>query len=66
MRQTHNDNRYVPGDYWTYCAVCGFDYRRSELRKRWDGALVCTKDWEPEHPRRKRRRVSYERPFRRD
>ena len=38
------------GDYNAYCDVCGFKYKASELRKRWDGAMVCKRDWEPRHP----------------
>jgi len=41
---------YIPGDYWMVCDVCGFDYRWSQMRKRWDGAWVCAKDWEPHNP----------------
>lgn len=41
---------YIPGDYWVICDVCGFKKRRSQTKKRWDGALVCEKDWEPRHP----------------
>jgi hypothetical protein len=59
-------NRYVPGTYKRECDVCGWDYLRSELKERYDGAIVCEKDWEPE-PRewRKRNRIK-ERPLRRD
>lgn len=32
------------------CDVCGWKYKNHELRKRWDGAMVCKKDWEPRHP----------------
>lgn len=41
---------YIAGDPWIYCDVCGFKTRRSQTLKRWDGAVVCTKDWEPRHP----------------
>lgn len=41
---------YIPGDYWMVCEVCGFEYRSSRMRKRWDGANVCEKDWEQRHP----------------
>lgn len=40
---------YIPGDYWVYCDVCGFKTRSSMTRKRWDNALVCLADWEPQH-----------------
>ena len=32
------------------CDVCGFKFRAFELRRRYDGALVCGPDWEPRHP----------------
>lgn len=32
------------------CDVCGFHYRRSQMKQRWDKAWVCHKDWEPRHP----------------
>ena len=41
---------YISGDYWQNCDVCGFNYRRSQMRQRWDGLWVCDKDWEPQHP----------------
>jgi hypothetical protein len=47
---TYPTNRYVQGDYKRSCDVCGFDYLRSELKKRWDGAIVCVKDWHPRPP----------------
>lgn len=34
-------NRFVPGTYKRECDECGFDFIRSEMRKRWDGAIVC-------------------------
>jgi len=41
---------YIPGDPWYQCDRCGFDYRQSEIRKQWDGLMVCGKCWEPRHP----------------
>lgn len=41
---------YVKGDSNKVCDVCGFQYKGSQLRKRWDGLLVCSADWEPRHP----------------
>ena len=41
---------YRHGDYNAICDVCGLKYKASELRKRWDGAMVCQEDWEPRHP----------------
>jgi len=32
------------------CAICGKRVKCNELKKRWDGILVCREDWEPRHP----------------
>lgn len=41
--------RLKVGDWNAICDVCGFKFKASELRKRWDGLYVCTKDWEQRH-----------------
>lgn len=41
---------YKLGDWNALCEVCGQKFKASELRKRWDGAWVCQRDWEPRHP----------------
>lgn len=41
---------YRGGDHYALCDECGFKKRRSELKRRWDNALVCREDWEPRHP----------------
>ena len=41
---------YQPGNHWVICDRCGFAYRNSEVRKTWDGLVVCKEDWEPRHP----------------
>ena len=46
----HSSNPGPSFDYWMRCDVCGFDYRRSQMRQRWDGLWTCHKDWEPRHP----------------
>jgi len=28
------------------CDVCGFQFKAYEIRRRWDGRLVCWRDWE--------------------
>lgn len=38
------------GDHWICCDVCGFDYRASQIRIRWDGMAVCPQDYEERHP----------------
>jgi hypothetical protein len=47
---TTREGVYIPGDYFLLCDVCGFKIRRSEARKRWDNAMVCSKDYEERHP----------------
>lgn len=32
------------------CDVCGFQYKNFELKRRWDGWMVCEDDWETRHP----------------
>ncbi len=43
-------NDFILGDSKAVCDVCGFHFKQSELRKRWDGAMTCSKDNEPRHP----------------
>ena len=38
------------GNYNAICEVCGFKYKASKLKKRWDGLMVCKEDWEVRHP----------------
>ena len=42
--------RYKKGDWKVVCDVCGQRYLASALRKRWDGLMVCNKDYETRHP----------------
>jgi hypothetical protein len=37
------------GDHNAWCDVCGFKFKASELRKRWDGMMCCPDDWEKRH-----------------
>lgn len=41
---------YVHGDWNAVCDVCGFEWKGSQLRKRWDGLMACPWDWEPRQP----------------
>lgn len=41
---------YKHGDYNALCDVCGFKYKASELKRRWDGLMVCDQDFETRHP----------------
>jgi hypothetical protein len=38
------------GDWNAICDVCGFKFKASQLKKRWDGRMVCRDDWETRHP----------------
>ena len=39
-----------PGEWKVVCDVCGFWYTSGEVKKRWDGLIVCKKDFETRHP----------------
>lgn len=38
------------GEWNALCDVCGFKFKDTELKLRWDGLMVCSKDWETRHP----------------
>lgn len=38
------------GDWNAICDSCGFKFKASELKKRWDGFMVCEQDFETRHP----------------
>ena len=38
------------GNHNVICDVCGFKFKASELKLRYDGMLVCEDDWEARHP----------------
>lgn len=59
-------NRFVPGTYKRECDDCGFDFLRSQLKKRWDGFIVCVKCWEPKPEHLRKRKLRPEKPFKRD
>lgn len=39
-----------PGTWRAICDVCGFEFPSNEIKDRWDGLKVCSKDWEIKHP----------------
>lgn len=43
-------NYYKHGDWNAVCDVCGWKFKASQLKKRWDGAIVCPADYELRHP----------------
>lgn len=44
------DWNYKSGDWWILCDVCGKKMKASHARHRWDGFIVCDKDFENRHP----------------
>ena len=48
--RTKNQNTLVEGEWNVICDQCGFKFKSSDIRKRWDGLMVCVDDWEPRHP----------------
>jgi hypothetical protein len=41
---------YTSGDWWIICDVCSKKVKASTSKKRWDGLIVCTDDYESRHP----------------
>jgi hypothetical protein len=41
---------YKPGTWNAVCDVCGFHFKADELKKRYDGRMVCDADFELRHP----------------
>jgi len=41
---------YKAGSWNAICDVCGVQYKADQLKKRWDGVMVCNKDYETRHP----------------
>jgi hypothetical protein len=39
-----------PGNWKVACDVCGFWFPREDIQTRWDGLVVCSKDFETRHP----------------
>ena len=39
-----------PGNWKVACDVCGFWFPSGEMQQRWDGLVVCHKDFETRHP----------------
>lgn len=38
------------GTWNIICDVCGFQFLNTEVMRRWDGLIVCEKDFEVKHP----------------
>jgi len=41
---------YRSGEWDAICDVCGRKYKNTDLRKRWDGLIVCSQDYEERQP----------------
>lgn len=41
---------YKPGQWNAICDICGFEFKSGELRKNWQGLMVCASDFEQRHP----------------
>ena len=41
---------FKKGDWNAVCDVCGFEFKASQLRRRWDNFMVCKDDFEERHP----------------
>lgn len=41
---------FLSGQYNAICDRCGFKFKSSELKKDWQGLMVCEKDFETRHP----------------
>jgi hypothetical protein len=49
MLQGPNDYLKL-GDWNALCDVCGFKFKASQLRRRWDNYMVCSADFEERQP----------------
>lgn len=43
---------FKSGGFNALCDVCGFKFKSNELKKRWDGLMVCEGDFEHDHPQK--------------
>lgn len=47
-----SNNYFKSGSWNVICDVCGVRYKADEVKKRWDGLIVCAEDWEADHPQK--------------
>lgn len=45
-------NYYKPGCWNVICDTCGFEFKSDEMKRRWDGLMVCKDDYELDHPQK--------------
>ena len=44
------NSRLKRGSHAVICDRCGFRYHAEDLKKEWQGLMVCAKCYEPKHP----------------
>lgn len=54
---------YKAGDWWVLCDVCSRKRYASEVKKRWDGLMVCEEDYETRHPQEFVRAINDQKPL---
>ena len=42
--------RWDNSNWNVICDQCGRKFKDSDLQLRWDGLMVCSRDWEPRQP----------------
>lgn len=47
-----NNNYFKSGSWNAVCDLCSGKFKADDLKKRWDGLIVCAKDWESDHPQK--------------
>jgi hypothetical protein len=43
---------FKSGSWNALCDVCGHKFKSHQMRKRWDGLMVCEQDFEHDHPQK--------------
>lgn len=43
---------FKSGSWNAICDVCGFKFKSHQIKKRWDGLMVCENDYEQDHPQK--------------
>ena len=43
-------NKYISGQFNLICDVCGKKIKAGDAKHRWDGFVVCERDFEQRHP----------------
>lgn len=52
MGSYQNNSYFKSGEWNVICDVCGFKFKSGQIRKRWDNLMVCSRDWEMDHPQK--------------